>query len=91
MQTAMPTLAPSVDIQLFRTVMASLASGVSIVTTLDKEDEPRGLTCFAGPAAKAGGVRGAGRLSDMIWTPCFMRKASAAARASAWESSKPSA
>ncbi len=47
MQTAMPTLAPSVDIQLFRTVMASLASGVSIVTTLDKADEPRGLTCSA--------------------------------------------
>ncbi|CCK26856.1 Conserved protein/domain typically associated with flavoprotein oxygenases, DIM6/NTAB family [Streptomyces davaonensis JCM 4913] len=47
MQTAMPTMASSVDIQLFRTVMASLASGVSIVTTLDKEDEPRGLTCSA--------------------------------------------
>ncbi|WP_223188443.1 MULTISPECIES: flavin reductase family protein [unclassified Streptomyces] len=40
-------MAPSVDIQLFRTVMASLASGVSIVTTLDKDDAPRGLTCSA--------------------------------------------
>lgn len=38
---------PSVDIQTFRFVMGSFASGVSVVTTIDKQDQPRGLTCSA--------------------------------------------
>ncbi|GGO95511.1 flavin reductase family protein [Wenjunlia tyrosinilytica] len=38
---------PSVDLQTFRFVMASFASGVSVVTTLDENDQPRGLTCSA--------------------------------------------
>ncbi|MFS8200193.1 flavin reductase family protein [Streptomyces sp. CWNU-52B] len=41
------TTSPSVDTELFRTVMASLASGVSVVATYDEEDQPRGLTCSA--------------------------------------------
>lgn len=39
--------APSVDLQTFRFVMGSLASGVSVVTTMDEQGEPRGLTCSA--------------------------------------------
>lgn len=38
---------PAVDIQVFRNVMGSFASGVSIVTALDDEGAPRGLTCSA--------------------------------------------
>lgn len=41
------TTSPSVDAELFRTVMASLASGVSVVATYDDEGQPRGLTCSA--------------------------------------------
>ncbi|MEE1931078.1 flavin reductase family protein [Streptomyces sp. TRM 70351] len=38
---------PSVDLQTFRQVMGSFASGITIVTTLDDEGQPRGLTCSA--------------------------------------------
>lgn len=38
---------PSVDRGVFRGVMGSLASGVSVVTTLDEEGTPRGFTCSA--------------------------------------------
>ncbi|GAB2631126.1 hypothetical protein GCM10027168_73140 [Streptomyces capparidis] len=38
---------PSVDLQTFRFVMGSFASGVSVVTTMDEQDRPRGLTCSA--------------------------------------------
>ena len=40
-------LLPAVDIQLFRAVMGSFASGVSVVTTLGPDGAPRGLTCSA--------------------------------------------
>jgi flavin reductase (DIM6/NTAB) family NADH-FMN oxidoreductase RutF len=38
---------PAVDIQTFREVMGSFASGVSVVTTLAADRTPRGLTCSA--------------------------------------------
>jgi flavin reductase (NADH) len=38
---------PPVDLQTFRFVMGSFASGVCVVTTVDENDEPRGLTCSA--------------------------------------------
>jgi len=44
--TETTTPLPSVDLQTFRYVMGSFASGVSVVTTLD-DDRPRGFTCSA--------------------------------------------
>lgn len=41
------TVLPDVDLQTFRLVMGSFVSGVSLVTTMDSEDRPRGLTCSA--------------------------------------------
>jgi flavin reductase (DIM6/NTAB) family NADH-FMN oxidoreductase RutF len=38
---------PSVDLQTFRFVMGSFASGVCVVTTADEAGVPRGLTCSA--------------------------------------------
>nr|ABO15876.1 flavin reductase [Streptomyces sp. UC 11065] len=38
---------PSVDLQTFRFVMGSFASGVSVVRAGTKQDRPRGLTCSA--------------------------------------------
>lgn len=37
----------SVDMQTFRFVMGSFASGVTVVTTVDEHGRPRGLTCSA--------------------------------------------
>lgn len=37
----------SVDLQTFRQVMASFASGITVVTTVDGAGTPRGLTCSA--------------------------------------------
>lgn len=36
-----------VDIGTFRAIMGSLPTGVCVVSAIDKEDEPRGLTCNA--------------------------------------------
>lgn len=38
---------PSVDRDTFRTVMGSFASGVCVVTTLDRAGLPKGFTCSA--------------------------------------------
>lgn len=37
----------SVDFEVFRTIMGSFASGVSVVTSLGDDDQPRGMTCSA--------------------------------------------
>ncbi|MCZ7416217.1 MULTISPECIES: flavin reductase family protein [unclassified Streptomyces] len=46
-QDLMSDALSSVDLQTFRQVMASFASGITVVTTTDAEDVPRGLTCSA--------------------------------------------
>lgn len=46
-QTPQSADLPSVDLQTFRLMMASFPSGVTVVTTTDEKDEPRGLTCSA--------------------------------------------
>ncbi|GGN92782.1 hypothetical protein GCM10011579_090990 [Streptomyces albiflavescens] len=41
------TLLDQVDLHTFRSVMGSLPTGVSVVTSLTADGEPRGLTCSA--------------------------------------------
>ncbi|MFF6994946.1 flavin reductase family protein [Streptomyces sp. NPDC008313] len=41
------TLLDQVDLDTFRSVMGSLPTGVSVVTSLTADGEPRGLTCSA--------------------------------------------
>ncbi|WFE41121.1 flavin reductase family protein [Micromonospora sp. WMMD998] len=38
---------PSVDLSTFRSIMASFASGICVVTTIDVDARPRGFTCSA--------------------------------------------
>ncbi|MFC7220679.1 flavin reductase family protein [Streptomyces polyrhachis] len=45
--SASETLLDQVDLQTFRSVMGSLPTGVSVVTSLADDGQPRGFTCSA--------------------------------------------
>src|SRR3954469_24509248 len=46
-RTAVEEILDTVDPATFRGVMSSFPTGVGVVTALDEQDQPRGLTCSA--------------------------------------------